>query len=214
HQSLGFPLPGEGDGEKKPVLIYGGSTATGAIAIQFAKLSGLEVITTCSPRNFDMVKNLGASAVFDYSAPNCGAKIREYTNNRLYHVLDCISEGTSPQICADALSTDTSAKKLAYSALLPVELPRVDVGYRYTLGYTATNETFEKLGTEYPASEDDYRFAVRFYKLSEKLLAEGKFKPHQQDIRKGPLEKVLDGVDELRQGKVSGKKIVYRIVDS
>ena len=160
-----------------------------------------------------MVKNLGASAVFDYSAPDCGAKIREYTNNRLYHALDCISEGTSAQICADALSTDTSTKKPVYCALLPIELPRADVEYKFTLGYTATNESFVKAGLEFPASEEDYRFAVRFCKLSEKLLAEGKFKPHQQDIRKGPLEKVLDGVDELRQGKVSGKKIVYRIAD-
>lgn len=28
--------------------------------------SGLKVVTTCSPRNFDLVKNLGADAVYDY----------------------------------------------------------------------------------------------------------------------------------------------------
>lgn len=51
YQSLKLPLPGSGkfDGF---VLIYGGSTATGTLAIQYAKLSGARVITTCSPRNF------------------------------------------------------------------------------------------------------------------------------------------------------------------
>lgn len=61
YQSLGLPLPGEAKtGESGTILIYGGSTATGGLAIQYAKLSGFKVITTCSPRNFDYVTSLGA----------------------------------------------------------------------------------------------------------------------------------------------------------
>lgn len=35
---------------------------------RLAVAAGYEVITTCSPRNFGLVKNLGASQVFDYSS--------------------------------------------------------------------------------------------------------------------------------------------------
>ena len=50
----------------KTLLIWGGSTSVGCNAIQLAVAAGYEVITTASPRNFDYVKELGASQVFDY----------------------------------------------------------------------------------------------------------------------------------------------------
>ena len=51
----------------KTLLIWGGSTSVGSNAIQLAVAAGYEVITTCSPRNFAYVKQLGASQAFDYS---------------------------------------------------------------------------------------------------------------------------------------------------
>ena len=38
YQSLGLPLPPSKVQERTPILIYGASTATGTLAIQFAKL--------------------------------------------------------------------------------------------------------------------------------------------------------------------------------
>lgn len=55
--------------EKETLLIWGGSTSVGCNAIQLARAAGYEVITTCSPRNFDLAKSLGAAAAFDYRDP-------------------------------------------------------------------------------------------------------------------------------------------------
>jgi len=52
----------------KTLLIWGGSTSVGCNAIQLAAAAGYEVITTSSPRNFDYLKKLGASQVFDYNS--------------------------------------------------------------------------------------------------------------------------------------------------
>ncbi|KAL3417107.1 zinc-binding dehydrogenase [Phlyctema vagabunda] len=52
----------------KTLLIWGGSTSVGSNAIQLAVAAGYEVFTTASPRNFDYVKKLGASKVFDYKS--------------------------------------------------------------------------------------------------------------------------------------------------
>lgn len=53
--------------ESSPVIfIHGGSSAIGATAIQFSRLSGYRVISTSSSANFDLVKSFGAEAVFDH----------------------------------------------------------------------------------------------------------------------------------------------------
>lgn len=52
----------------KALLIWGGASSVGCNAIQLAVAAGYEVITTASPKNFDYVKKLGASQVFDYNS--------------------------------------------------------------------------------------------------------------------------------------------------
>ena len=65
HLALDHPStsPRRGD---KAVLIWGGSTSVGSNAIQLAVAAGYHVVTTASPRNFDYVRRLGATEVFDY----------------------------------------------------------------------------------------------------------------------------------------------------
>lgn len=48
------------------VLIHGGAGGVGCFAIQIAALQGAEVWTTCSARNSDWCRSLGASRTIDY----------------------------------------------------------------------------------------------------------------------------------------------------
>lgn len=66
---------------------------------------------------------MGAEAAFDYNDPSCGKKINELTKDSLKLVFDCISEGSSPEICCAAVSS--SGGKVAY--LLPAQHSRKDV---------------------------------------------------------------------------------------
>jgi NADPH:quinone reductase-like Zn-dependent oxidoreductase len=66
---LRHPAPNAGP-TGETLLVWGGSTSVGSNAIQLAAAAGYEVITTASPRNFEYVKSLGASQVFDYHSPS------------------------------------------------------------------------------------------------------------------------------------------------
>ena len=50
------------------VLIHGAAGGVGHLAVQFARARGATVIATCSARDVDFVKGLGATQVIDYHA--------------------------------------------------------------------------------------------------------------------------------------------------
>ena len=64
------PVGKSADRKGEALLVWAGSTSVGCNAIQLANLAGYDVYTTCSPRNYSLVKRLGAKQVFDYSSPN------------------------------------------------------------------------------------------------------------------------------------------------
>jgi NADPH:quinone reductase-like Zn-dependent oxidoreductase len=67
-------LGGAGPGAK--VFINGGSGGTGTWGIQFAKAMGSEVTTSCSTRNIELCKSLGADEVIDYTKEDLIAKLK------------------------------------------------------------------------------------------------------------------------------------------
>jgi NADPH:quinone reductase-like Zn-dependent oxidoreductase len=73
-------------------------------AIKLATLAGYRVVTTCSPRNFDLVRSLGASAVFNYKDPSAPEKIKAWVKDQgigpLRKGLDNISENGSLEVAA------------------------------------------------------------------------------------------------------------------
>lgn len=208
-QELGLPLPPARLTEPTPILIYGGSTVTGTLAIQFAKLVGCEVIVTAPGARVENLKKLGADQVFDISDPTCGSKICGFTKDRLKLVYDCVAEKRSSDICAAAISS-TGGHLVS---LLPLkEFPRKDVKAAFRLFYTALGRYYND---DFPASSQDFVFGSKFWKLAESLLADEKIVSPRIEVRRsrrdpvdGRFENILDTLQELKRRNYSVFKLV------
>lgn len=105
----------------KTVLIWGGSTSVGSCAIQLASAAGYDVVATASPKNFDYVRRLGATKVFDYNDPNVVNAIVQYLDNREVAGALAIAAG-SGSLCIDAMSRCKGRKIVSMaSAPLPID---------------------------------------------------------------------------------------------
>ena len=90
------------------------------------------------------------------------------------------------------------------------KLPRDDVSNALTLAYTAFGENFAASQYNLPANNEDYEFASKFWKITGGLLNEGKIKAHPAKVMDG-LAGIPDGLQDLKDGKISGEKLVYRV---
>lgn len=171
--------------------------------------SGLEVITTCSPSNFNLVNSLGADKVFDYKSPTVGQDIRQYTKNKLRYVWDTVGEGQALQLCGEALSSSES--DLRYSTIVLNDFSRPGVKTDITLVYTIFNNAFHMYGSfRIEAMPDNFDFAKKWGVVAAQLFEEKKVIPHPVEVRKG-LENIGEGLKDLEQGRVSANKLVYLV---
>ncbi|KIW20596.1 hypothetical protein PV08_01171 [Exophiala spinifera] len=205
---LKLPLPDAiSEPANTPILIYGGSTATGTLAIQFAKMSGMQVVTACSPKHFDVVKRLGADLVYDYHMNNVGEQIRQATRGQLRAVFDTVNVESSAAICAAAIGPDGGS----YCNLLGLDCPRTDVTSTFFLGYSVSGESYIFEGEKYDARPEDFEFASKFVPTANRLWAEGKWTPHPQRLGAGGLLGAISGMQDMKAGRYSGEKLIYRV---
>jgi NADPH:quinone reductase-like Zn-dependent oxidoreductase len=64
------------------ILIHAAAGGVGGFAVQIARELGLEIIGTCSKRNFDHVQKLGAHHLIDYNTEDVTQKVLHITNGR------------------------------------------------------------------------------------------------------------------------------------
>lgn len=196
----------------EPFLVYGGSTASGTMIIQFLKVCGYHVITTCSPRNFDLVKSYGADEVYDYNDPDCASQIKKSTRNCLAFAVDCITASSSMKICYDSIgrvggkyvALDPFPESGATRKVVKPDWILATILWGHEILWPAP---FARPGQPYLLEE----FAPPLYLRIQELVDEGCLRPHPVTILDTGFEGIVDGVNKIRRGEVSGTKLIYRL---
>lgn len=192
----------------------------GTAAIQLAKLSGLTVVATASVKNFEYLKSLGADYVLPYSDPNTPAEIKKLTDGKLYLAYDAVCEKGSTQAIVDSFGDDANIPqgvKKEVILLLPVTSDLDDnaksVAFHLIYAYALLGKAVTVYGVDLPADTAAREFSIHSFELLERLLREKKLK-HQRVNVFGGLEKVPEGFEYMKSGKVSGEKIVYHPLET
>lgn len=210
--ALGLEATPECPTEKRfPVLVYGGSTATGTLAIQLLQLSGLDPVVTCSPRNFDLVRGRGSIGEVDYVRPDVVNEIRRLTGSKLKYALDCITEPASIAHCYAAIGR--TGGRYTSLEMVPDELrTRRAVRAKVVLAYEALGEDVPlSRGYESRGDPEKFAFAAKFFPMFQRLLDEGTLKAHPVELFGTGLSSILQGLQSLKSGSVSGKKLVVTL---
>ncbi|KAH7196358.1 chaperonin 10-like protein [Fusarium flagelliforme] len=196
--------------EKAPLLIWGGNTTVGYFAIQLAKLYNIEVITTCSPRNFEKVRQAGATHVFDYNDKDVIAKIKRALPN-LNNVFDTVGNDTSSATAAKAISGTegllcTVRPGKANTQDVPSHVKVTEV-FVFTAFPTEHNYRGK---AHWPVKMGDHNLSAEFHGQLETLLGSGSLKPPPiRTIGQLSPSTVEEAMELNRQGRISGEKLVF-----
>lgn len=197
-----FPTREPPKGDKKKVLIWGGATSVGSNAIQLAVAAGYEVVSTASPHNFEYVKSLGASKVFDYHDPGAVDAIVEELKD----------EGGGKHVGAVAIGSLLGENNSAFVAVTCAEIVARCPGKKFVACAMIPPDNIPE-GVEakfiWGASLLDNHLGNAIYRDFLPKAWEGggyKVAPKVEVVGKG-LESIQMAFDILKEG-VSAKKIV------
>eukprot|EP01057_Protomagalhaensia_wolfi_P000124 Protomagalhaensia_wolfi_Nauph_80__123@NODE_106_length_3690_cov_178_707204_g80_i0_p3_GENE_NODE_106_length_3690_cov_178_707204_g80_i0NODE_106_length_3690_cov_178_707204_g80_i0_p3_ORF_typecomplete_len343_score44_44ADH_zinc_N_2/PF13602_6/5_9e23ADH_zinc_N/PF00107_26/9_1e13ADH_N/PF08240_12/1_9e09ADH_N/PF08240_12/1e03ADH_N_2/PF16884_5/0_00054Crp/PF00325_20/8_2e03Crp/PF00325_20/0_34_NODE_106_length_3690_cov_178_707204_g80_i011602188 len=187
--------PNVSSGDK--VFINGGSGGTGSFGIQIAKALGCTVVTSCSTRNIDFCRTLGADEVIDYTTSSVCEALK--------------AKGAVFKLAVDNVGIDPPDLYKACDTFLVPEGKFIQVGAHFSvpsarvlLGRMLTPSIFGGGHRKYVfmAAKNDQ---ADLEKLAI-LIQERKVKPVIDEMF--PFDKAPEAITKLKNGRARGKIVV------
>lgn len=174
------------------VFINGGSGGVGTYAIQIAKAYGCQVTATCSTRNVELLKSIGADEVIDYTAVDVVDYLRK--------------QGPLFSLALDMIGKPDSMYRECHNFLLPGK-PYAQVGNESHFSTAGRFITPRMLG----GGQRPYQlvfFKNRYEDLKEiaDLMRDGKVKPVIDTVFE--FDDAVKAFERLRTNRARGKVVV------
>ncbi|KAJ0137948.1 Late secretory pathway protein AVL9 [Fusarium oxysporum f. sp. albedinis] len=208
YAKLNLPHPTHpiSDLQKLPLMIWGASSAVGSYAVQLAKKSNIHPLICVAGRAQEHVERMidrsKGDTVIDYRkgratvAQEIKASLR---GEKLEYAFDAVSEMGSYQTICDVLDHQTGKITL----IIPAQ------------SYSDIPKTIEKSVTTVASVHEDLKVFARALSIYfGRGLEDGWFKAHPQEVVPGGLGGIEKGLTNLKNGKASAVKYVYKIADT
>lgn len=199
------------------ILIWGGTTATGFLAIQIAKkLYNLKVITTANKLKYnDLLLNLGADYVIDYKDNERINKIKDLSNNNIKYSLDCVSSIETYNDCYSCLRLGDSyldnLLSLQPNILKNGQDSNKNVKFCTTLVYLVSGEDQNLNGTIIKTTDLIVNDHIHYWSNIQQLINSNQIVHAPLTILPNGLDSVNYGLKQLSDGIVSCHKLVFTI---
>ena len=191
-------LTGSAELNGKRILIYGGSSSSGGLAITYARAAGYDVVTTSSPKNDDFVASLGPAIIIDHTKP-ANKIVEDLRAHGPYHkILDTIGLPPVTNIMIEYLSSTGGG---SYNTLIP------PLGGENPIPGNV-ERIFKSYGWVYNEPQHKEIRDWFYNQLVPQGLATKTIVPTRPQWVKGGLEKAQHALNLMDRGEVSGHKLV------
>lgn len=205
-------------GTKRPLIVYGASSAIGAFAIKLAKQASIHPIIAIGSKNSKFIMSSlepdKGDTLIDYmthkSDEDLVAAIKKAVVNtgveggRVFDAFDCVSDERTLSLLGKVLAgaADSYGRKPRVTVVLP-GLESGDIDPSVDITTTMVSLPNETAGNK-------ALFGLIWGQAFFWGLVEGWLAPHPYEVAKGGLYGLEDALKGLREGKVRAKKVLVR----
>ncbi|KAK8117871.1 NAD(P)-binding protein [Apiospora kogelbergensis] len=232
---LGLPTPWPKpenyvpDHANDPILVWGAASSVGQFALQVLRWYGYrQILATASPSHHEYLRGLGASECFDYRDAGIAQKVLAAAS-RLHQsgansdgaaeaipfIIDCIGsrDGSLGPIIRGKIAQTGSV----VAVMLPVPEYSMDVAEVLgSLGTAASSGiTVKGVRTFFVYNNNPFFKEKLPSEIMPALLAQGIVTPQRYRLVEGKnmLEREENALQQMREGGVSGVKLVWRTLN-
>lgn len=210
---LGLPEPwvAATHPEKLPqggIVVYGAASAVGAYAVQLARRAGIHPIIAIAGRGIPFVESL-----LDSSKGDVVVDYRKGNESVVEGIKNAVPKGAQLEYAFDAVS---EAAKSSYANIVKVLAPDGHLTTVLPLKDdpvvpSSVHSSLTMVGSVFTNNKD---FGYAWFRLLELGLKDGWFRPHPHEVVPGGLGGIEQALRNLKEGKVSATKYVFRVSET